>query len=142
MKYLKIFLCSMCLTALGSLGFGQEIRMDEPQDIIGPDDLEVEVVDKNCWVELYEDTDFDVDDPHIKIRGPFEAGSLEALAGQDWHDEIQSLMVGPSATVFAYEEPGFSGTEVVFVANQKVGELGELDMSDDIESLKVQCTQG
>jgi hypothetical protein len=139
MKYVHIFLTSVWLTALAGLGFGQEIRMEEPRDIIGANELEMEIVDKNCWVELYEDTDFDVDDPHVKIGGPFEAGSLEALAGQDWNDEIQSLMVGPSATVFAYEDPGFSGTEVVFVANQKVGELGELDLSDDIESLKVQC---
>lgn len=116
--------------------------MEEPQDIIGNNELEVEIVDKNCWVELYEDTDFDVDDPYVRIKGPFEAGSLEALAGQDWSDEIQSILVGPNAIMFAYEDPGFSGTEVVFVANQKVGELAELNMSDDIESLKVQCGEG
>jgi hypothetical protein len=142
MKYFQIFLSSVCLTALAGLGFSQEIRMEEPKDIIGAHELEVEIVDKNCWVELYEDSDFDVDDSYVRIKGPFEAGSLEALAGQDWSDEIQSIMVGPSATVFAYEDPGFSGTEVVFVADQKVGELADLNMSDDIESLKVQCGQG
>lgn len=41
--------------------------------------------------------------------------------------------------VYAYKNRDFSGPEVVFVANQRIRELDELDLSDDIESLKVQC---
>ncbi|MDR4496246.1 MAG: hypothetical protein AB7P17_03360 [Nitrospirales bacterium] len=140
MKYVHILLITVYLTIFVGMGFGQEVRMGTPNNVIGPSEMEVEVVDQNCWVELYEDTEFDVDDPHIRIKGPFEAGSLEALAGQDWSDEIESLIVGPSATIFVYKDPSFSGTEAVFVANQKVGELAELNMSDDIESIKVQCS--
>lgn len=140
MKYAYILVTTVCLMAAVSLGFGQEVRMDDPKNIVGTSEVEVQVVDQNCWVELYEDTEFDMDDPHVRLKGPFEAGSLEALAGTNWNDEIQSLIVGPSATVFAYEDTGFTGTEVVFVANQKVGELDELNMSDDIESIKVQCS--
>ena len=136
MKFLHIFFSTACFMALVGLGFGQEVQMSEPKNIVGDSELEVKVVDQNCWVEVYEDTDFDVNDPYLRIRGPFEAGSLEALAGQEWSDEIESVIVGPSATVFAF---GFSGTEVTFVANHKIGDLAELDMSDDIESIKVQC---
>jgi hypothetical protein len=57
----------------------------------------------------------------------------------NWNNEIQSLIVGPSASVYAYKDRDFSGTEVAFLSNQRFSELGELDMSDEIESLKVQC---
>jgi hypothetical protein len=41
--------------------------------------------------------------------------------------------------VFAYKNRDFSGPEVVFASNQRVRELDQLDMSDAIESLKIQC---
>lgn len=33
-------------------------------------DMEVQVVDKNCWIEIFEDDNFDADDPHVKLQGP------------------------------------------------------------------------
>ena len=101
--------------------------------------MEVQVVDKNCWADLFEDTDFDMDDPHVRLLGPFQSATLEDVAGRKWNNEIESLIVGPSATVYSYKDRDFLGTEVVFVKNQRISNLGELDMSDDIESLKIQC---
>ncbi|WP_342346951.1 hypothetical protein, partial [uncultured Nitrospira sp.] len=105
----------------------------------GASDMDVQVVDKNCWAELFEDTGFDMDDPHVRVQGPFQSATLEDVAGLKWNDEIESLTVGPNATVYAYKDRDFSGTEVVFVANQRVSDLAELNMSDDIESLKIKC---
>jgi hypothetical protein len=59
------------------------------------------VVDNNCWADLFEDTKFDVDDPHVRLMGPFQSATLEDVASQNWNDEIQSLIVGPNARVFA-----------------------------------------
>ena len=47
--------------------------------------------------------------------------------------------MGPNATVLAYKDSDFMGPEVAFISNQRVSDLGELDMSDAIESLKIQC---
>ncbi len=83
-------------------------------------DVEVQIVDKNCWVDIFEDTEFDPDDPHLRLLGPLESATLKDMAGQDWSNKIQSIMIGPNATMYAYEDRDFSGTEVAFVANHRV----------------------
>ena len=32
-------------------------------------DLETQVIDKNCYIEVFDDDDFDMDDAHYKIQG-------------------------------------------------------------------------
>ncbi|WNM62182.1 hypothetical protein [Candidatus Nitrospira neomarina] len=133
MKFSYMLNGALALTFITGVAYGQENM------VAGASDMEMQVVDKNCWVELYEDTDFDVDDPHVRVAGPFQSSTLEDVAGQNWNNEIESLIVGPNAMVYAYEDPDFSGTEVAFVANQRNSDLADLDLSDDIESLKINC---
>jgi hypothetical protein len=95
---------------------------------------------KNCWIDVFEDTKFDVDDPHVRVQGPMELSSLKDLQGRNWNNEIQSVIVGPDAIVRAYEDKDFKGTEIAFAPGQRVTDLSNLDMSDDIESMKIACT--
>lgn len=133
MKFTYMLNGALALTFIAGVSYGQENM------VAGASDMEMQLVDKNCWVELFEDTDFDVDDPHVRVAGPFQSATLEDVAGQNWNNEIESLIVGPNAMVYAYKDPDFSGTEVAFVANQRNSDLADLDMSDNIESLKIQC---
>ena len=102
-------------------------------------DLEVQVIDKGCWVEIYEDDNYDKDDPHLQIQGPAEFASLKDLKGRNWNNDIESVIVGPNATVKAYKDKDFKGTEIAFTSNQRVPNLSKLDMSNDIESMKISC---
>ena len=102
-------------------------------------DLETQVVDKNCFIEIFEDDNFDPDDPHVVLQGPKEYATLKNLAGKDWSNDIESVIVGSNATVRAYEDKDFKGTEIAFVPGQRVANLGKLDMANDIESLKIVC---
>jgi hypothetical protein len=102
-------------------------------------DLETQVVDKNCFIEVFEDDNFDPDDPHVVLQGPKEYATLKNLAGKDWSNDIESVVVGSNATVRAYEDKDFKGTELAFVPGQRVANLGKLDMANDIESLKIAC---
>jgi hypothetical protein len=102
-------------------------------------DLEMQVVDKNCWIEIFEDDGFDQDDPHVVLQGPKEYATLKNLAGKDWSNDIESVIVGSNAMVRAYEDKDFKGTEVAFAPGQRVPNLGKLDMANDIESLKISC---
>lgn len=102
-------------------------------------DLEVQVVDKACWVEIYEDDNYDKDDPHIQLQGPAEFASLKDLQGRNWSNDIESLIVGPGATVKAYKDKDFKGTEISFTSNQRVPNLGKVDMSNEIESMRISC---
>lgn len=102
-------------------------------------DLELQLVDKNCFIEIFEDDHFDVDDPHVVLQGPKEYATLKNLAGKDWSNDIESVIVGSNATVRAYEDKDFKGTEIAFASGQRVPNLGKLDMANDIESMKISC---
>ena len=104
-------------------------------------DLEMKVVDKNCWIEIFDDTKYDVDDPHLKIQGPKEYATLKNLSGKDWNNDIQSVIVGSSASVLAYKDKDFKGPEIAFAPGQRIPDLSKLDTSDDIESMKINCVQ-
>jgi Beta/Gamma crystallin len=100
---------------------------------------EVQVTDKNCWVEIFEDNNFDQDDPHVKLMGTQEYATLTNVFGRDWNNDVESVLVGPNANVKAYSKKDFKGTEVAFTPNQRVPDLSKLDMGNDIESMKVTC---
>ena len=104
-------------------------------------DMEMKMVDKNCWIEVFDDTKYDADDPHVKVEGPKEFASLKNLNGRDWNNDIQSVIVGSGATVLAYKDKDFKGTEIAFASGQRIPDLSKLDMSNDIESMKITCGQ-
>ena len=102
-------------------------------------DMERQAVDKNCFIEIFEDDNFDADDPHVVLQGPKEYASLKDVGGKDWANDIESVIVGTNATVRAYEDKDFKGTELALVPGQRVKNLGKLDMANDIESMKIAC---
>jgi hypothetical protein len=102
-------------------------------------DMEMQIVDKNCWIEVFNHANFSVDDPHVKLQGPKEYASLKNLTGRDWNNDIKSVIVGSNATALAYKEQGFKGTEIAFVQGMRIPDLSNLDMSNDIESMKITC---
>lgn len=104
-------------------------------------DVEMKMVDKNCWIEVFEDSKYDANDPHVKVDGPKEYASLKNLNGRDWNNDIQSIIVGSSALVLAYTDKDFKGTEVAFAPGQRIPDLSKLDMSNDIESMQITCGQ-
>lgn len=102
-------------------------------------DIELKAVDKACWTVIYEDTDFDVNDPHVKIQGPTQIATLKDYSGRNWNNEIESIVVGPNAHVKVYSDKDFKGTELELMPNKQVNDLSKLNMGDEIESLQVTC---
>jgi hypothetical protein len=102
-------------------------------------DLETQVIDRNCYIEVFDDDDFDMDDAHYKIQGPKEFASLKDVGGKNWNNDIESVIVGSNARVQAYSEKDFKGTLLAFEPGQRVPNLGKLDMKDEIESMKISC---
>lgn len=102
-------------------------------------DMEMKMVDKNCWIEVFDDTKYDATDPHLILQGPKDYATLKDLQGKDWNNDIESVIVGPGTTVRAYKERDFKGTEIVFASGQRIPKLSKLDMGNDIESMKIAC---
>ena len=102
-------------------------------------DMELQLVNKNSWIEVFDDSKYDADDAHVTVQGPKEYASLKDLNGKNWNNDIQSVIVGSSATVLAYKDKDFKGTEIAFTSGQRIPDLSKLDMSNDIESMKITC---
>ena len=130
-------LTRIMLTIAGFLAFTSLVQAQAPGPVIvKPGDASLA---DGCWAEIYEDDDFDQSDPHIVLKGPFEAASLKDLAGRNWNNDIESIVMGPRATMYAYKDKDFKDTEIVFAPNQRVKDLSEVKMSNDIESLRLKC---
>jgi len=101
--------------------------------------VDLKVVDKNCWIEIFDDDEFDEGDAHVKIQGPADYSSLKDVYGRDWSNDIESVIVGSNATVKAWMNKDFSGPEITFSPGQRVPKLSKLSMSNTIESMKISC---
>jgi len=110
--------------------------------LIGPSigsAVDFKVEDKNCWIEIFDDDEFDEDDPHVKIQGPAEYATLKDVYGRNWNNDIESVIVGSNATVHAWMDKDFKGPEISFTPGQRVPKLSKLKMSNTIESMKIIC---
>jgi hypothetical protein len=101
--------------------------------------VELEVVDKNCWIEIFDDDEFDEDDPHVKIQGPADYASLKDVYGRNWNNDIESVIVGTNAKVQVWMNKDYTGPELTLTPGQRVPKLSKLEMSNTIESMKITC---
>jgi len=63
------------------------------------------------------------------------------LAGKDkaWRNDSGIAVVGSNAIVRANEDKDFKGAEMAFAPRQQFANLGELDVANDIELVKITC---
>ena len=101
--------------------------------------VDLQVVDKNCWIEIFDDDQFDEDDPHVKIQGPAEFATLKDVYGRNWSNDIESVIVGSNATVHAWMAKDFTGPEITFTPGQRVPKLSKIKASNSIQSMKITC---
>ncbi|HMD81613.1 MAG TPA: beta/gamma crystallin domain-containing protein [Anaerolineales bacterium] len=101
--------------------------------------VDFKVEDKNCWIEVFDDDEFDEGDPHVKIQGPAEYATLKDVYGRNWNNDIESVIVGSNATVHAWMNTDFKGPELTLTPGQRVPKLSKLEMSNTIESMKITC---
>ena len=64
---------------------------------------------------------------------------MKNFEDKDGANDIESIIVGPNASIHAYEDKDFKGTEITFAPGHRVPNLGKLDMANDIESMKISC---
>ncbi len=92
-----------------------------------------------CYVFLYDRSDWQ--GAGVVLNGPARWPKLEGLyANQNWRNRIQSVDVGPAATVTVYTDAAFNGLSRRFAPNSKQPRL-ESDVSARIESLELACRQ-
>ncbi len=117
-----------------------------------------------CWADFYEFPNYV--GPIIRIEGPAELETLHNVQGADWESKIDSMVVGPKAQVWLYENPNFKLTlsemanypelmkalgitaeevhnesDLIFNSSEKVHHLGEFNFHKKTKSIKIDCTK-
>ena len=94
-----------------------------------------------CWVHTWEDENYG--DNNDVIHGPGRWNNMRNLPGankSDWGDEIDSLKVGPTATVTVWEDENFGDNSQTYGSGtEKTNLRGNPDMGDQIDSMEIKC---
>jgi hypothetical protein len=94
-----------------------------------------------CWVQIFEDENYQ--DSSDIVAGPGSWTNLRKLPGaskEDWGDEIDSVKVGPHATLELWEDEDFNDNHVVFgPGTEKTNLRGDPDMGDQADSMRITC---
>lgn len=98
----------------------------------------------DCYVHVFDDKGFDTTDDNHMICGPGKWPNLRNLAGAVkpvWGDEIESLRVGPKATVIVWTEENYTGTSQTFGPGSAITSLKASNpgLSDNISSIEIRC---
>jgi hypothetical protein len=119
-------------------------------------------VDQACWADFFEEAQYA--GKHLFIEGATQLADLKSVNGESWDKRIHSLKVGPKAKVTVYENPNFELTlpteaklpnlmpslgvteqdakedsELIFIANSNIHDLGDFNFHKKIRSLKIEC---
>jgi hypothetical protein len=96
-----------------------------------------------CWVQVFDDKNFKVTDDHHLICGPGKWPNLRNLPGAvkiNWGDEIESLKVGPGATVIVWIGEQYTGMSQTFGPGTENPNLKQIPgLGDQISSLEIRC---
>ena len=118
--------------------------------------------DDNCWAEFFQHSDYA--GPHFRLAGPIQLENLLNINGENWASRIDSLKVGPKATLVVFENINFKLTlkeiekypdlmrslgvteqdvkedaELIFGANATIHDLSDFNFHHKIRSLKIDC---
>ena len=95
--------------------------------------------ESDCWAEIYMNEEFDKNEPRLLLVGPHELPTLKGLNDLNWDNDIESVIMGPAAVMTMYEAVDFKGRELRLTENQRAGQLRDVHMSNEIESLRLGC---
>jgi hypothetical protein len=98
----------------------------------------------DCWVQVFDDKNFDPTDDNHLICGPGKWANLRNLTGAikpNWGDEIESLRVGPRATVMVWGAENYTGTNLTLNPGSAIPSLKASNptLSDNISSIEIRC---
>lgn len=114
-------------------------RMQGPVLVLFPQVLVVdEKLASGCWARLYEEEKFKGE--FVTLVGPSEFASMDTGFG-NMARKWDSVIVGPKATLTAYDNENYAQRVATFKSGQRVPDLDEkLGFFENIRSAKVTCS--
>ena len=111
----------------------------EPLVLLVPVQVKNPALDAGCWAQLYDERGFKGE--MVTIVGPIELQTLDKSTGRHLRRNIDSLTVGPKATLTVFEHRMFKDRSVDFGPNSKEpGVVSKIGATGRIESMRLSCS--
>jgi hypothetical protein len=111
----------------------------DPTILLVPVRIEDPALASGCWAQFYTGRNFQGD--MLTLVGPAEVQSMDRGAARQLKRDIDSVSVGPRATLQVYEHAMFRDRTVNFAANSREGGLmRKLGFGGRIEAMKLSCS--
>lgn len=92
-----------------------------------------------CWARLYTDENFRGE--VLSVVGPVDIANA-SVGGFEWGRRFNSIVVGPKATLTAYDNDNYQQRTATFRSAQRVQDLDEkMGFFENIRSLRVVCAK-
>jgi hypothetical protein len=114
---------------------------NQPQPVVMlvPVEISNKALEAGCWAQFYDERNFKGD--ILTVVGPAQLDSMDKGSGRQFKRSIDSLVLGPKATLKVFEHQLFKDRSVNFAANSKEAGLNsKLGFGGRIESLQLDCT--
>ena len=109
-----------------------------PLVLLVPVEISNKALESGCWAQFYDERNFKGD--VLTLVGPANIDSQDKGSGRQFKRNIDSLVLGPKATLKIYEHQMFKDKSVEFPANSKeAGLIKKLGFGGRIQSLQLQC---
>ena len=111
----------------------------EPIVMLVPVEISNKALESGCWAQFYDQRNFKGD--ILTLVGPAEVSSSDKGTGRQFKSTIDSLVLGPKATLKVFEHQMFKDKSVDFAANaREPGLIKKLGIGGRIQSLQLSCT--
>ncbi|MEO8296259.1 MAG: hypothetical protein ABI574_00480 [Burkholderiales bacterium] len=111
----------------------------EPIILMVPVEVSAPQMKAGCWAQFYAERNFKGD--VLTLVGPAQVATLDKGTGRQLKRDIDSLLVGPKATLTVYQHQGFKDRSSKFAPNAREGGLiTKLGFGGRIQSLQLDCT--
>jgi hypothetical protein len=95
-------------------------------------------LEAGCWAQFYDERNFKGD--MLTLVGPIEVGDFDKSSGRHFKHNVDSLVLGPKASLTVFEHQMFKDKSVKFQPNDREGGLvKKLGFGGRIQSMKLEC---
>lgn len=93
-----------------------------------------------CWARIYSNTNYTGDT--LTLAGPVSIADMDGPFGMNWDDKVESIELGPKATLTVYDNEAFRDQVAQFKPGQKVADISRpLGFFDEFASVRMSCAK-
>lgn len=93
-----------------------------------------------CWARIYSARNYSGDT--LTLTGPLSIADMSGPFGLNWDDKVDSVEIGPKATLTVFDNEQFRDQVAQFKPGQKVPDISKpLGFFDEFASVRLNCAK-